>query len=400
MPNLDGLGETLPEIAVAAGSDSGVSDIRYLERFLTGLIGAVADRRLLDQAELDECAESGAAAAAAGAAPRAVVDLYSSAAWRLWRDGADLAPWRDRDDPSVVRDAALWMLRGVDDGVAALIEGFQLARIRIVRQQEAARNAVIDGLISGGREASVAASRADAIGIALAGPIALLVAEFDDTAPEQLTELPTVIEAALNGRQADAQPIAEIRDSRLVLLCSAKDEAAVTEVADRVGQALDDLVGARRWRAAVSTPRLGPMSVAVSFAETREALDLSVRLIAAGPTLNPGDRVVRAADIAVYRVLLRDRDAAWQLVTSTLGGLTAARDGGRELLATLAAYLRCGGNSTATGKALHLSVRAVTYRLERVATLTGRNPTDLAERLTLHAAVVTAELLGWPDAQP
>ena len=50
-----------------------------------------------------------------------------------------------------------------------------------------------------------------------------------------------------------------------------------------------------------------------------------------------------------------------------------------------------------TARRLHLSVRAVTYRLDRVEALTGYDPTDPAQRFTIHAAVLGAKLLGWPQ---
>jgi DNA-binding PucR family transcriptional regulator len=53
--------------------------------------------------------------------------------------------------------------------------------------------------------------------------------------------------------------------------------------------------------------------------------------------------------------------------------------------------------ATTTGTRLHLSVRAVTYRLDRVRRLTGFDPLDPAHRFTLQAAVLGARLLGWPD---
>jgi DNA-binding PucR family transcriptional regulator len=46
---------------------------------------------------------------------------------------------------------------------------------------------------------------------------------------------------------------------------------------------------------------------------------------------------------------------------------------------------------------MHLSVRAVTYRLERVRELTGLNPADPDDAFTLHAAVLGARLFGWPQ---
>jgi DNA-binding PucR family transcriptional regulator len=54
--------------------------------------------------------------------------------------------------------------------------------------------------------------------------------------------------------------------------------------------------------------------------------------------------------------------------------------------------------ATETAARLHLSVRAVTYRLSRIADLIGRDPTDPAQRLQLQAAVTAADLLGWPGA--
>jgi DNA-binding PucR family transcriptional regulator len=48
---------------------------------------------------------------------------------------------------------------------------------------------------------------------------------------------------------------------------------------------------------------------------------------------------------------------------------------------------------------MHLSVRAVTYRLAKVRQLTGYDPTDADHRFVLHAVVLGARLLDWP-AQP
>jgi DNA-binding PucR family transcriptional regulator len=45
-----------------------------------------------------------------------------------------------------------------------------------------------------------------------------------------------------------------------------------------------------------------------------------------------------------------------------------------------------------------VSVRTVTYRLDRIAELTGLGPAAPADRFTLHVAVLGARLLGWPTA--
>lgn len=55
--------------------------------------------------------------------------------------------------------------------------------------------------------------------------------------------------------------------------------------------------------------------------------------------------------------------------------------------------------AAAAARRLYLSVRAITYRLDRVQQLTGHDPGEPTQRSTLEAAVLGARLLDWP-AQP
>ena len=96
-------------------------------------------------------------------------------------------------------------------------------------------------------------------------------------------------------------------------------------------------------------------------------------------------------------MLLRDREAIVELIGTVLAPLQGARGGAGPLLDTLDAYYASGANATATARHLHLSVRAVTYRLQRVEDLLGRDPSDPSGRFALQAAVMGARLLGWPD---
>ena len=54
------------------------------------------------------------------------------------------------------------------------------------------------------------------------------------------------------------------------------------------------------------------------------------------------------------------------LLRAVLMPLEAARGGAQPLLDTLHAYFASGSVTTETAKRLHLSVRAVTYRLDRI----------------------------------
>jgi sugar diacid utilization regulator len=135
----------------------------------------------------------------------------------------------------------------------------------------------------------------------------------------------------------------------------------------------------------------GADGVMTSFREAGEALELADRLGLA-------EAVVHAGDLQVYRMLLRDRAALHDLVRTTLGPLQAARGGAGPLVETLAAWFARGGNAAATARDLHLSVRAVTYRLQRVRDLTGLDADAPADRFRLQVAVLGARLLHWPTA--
>lgn len=130
-----------------------------------------------------------------------------------------------------------------------------------------------------------------------------------------------------------------------------------------------------------------------SYDEAREALAVAARL-------DFSDPVVYATDLLVYQVLGRDRAALVDLVRATLAPLAAARGGAQPLLETLARYFATGAVAAPAARQLHLSVRAVTYRLDRVRDLTGHLPGEPADRFTLQAAVLGAQLLDWPAQRP
>ena len=142
-------------------------------------------------------------------------------------------------------------------------------------------------------------------------------------------------------------------------------------------------------RVAVGRAYTGPNGVRRSYDEATAALDVAVRLSLPDP-------VVDAADLLVYQVLRRDRAAISDLVNSLLTPLTRARGGAGPLLGTLEAYFSSGRVAASAARQLHLSVRAVTYRLARVAELTGKDPSDPEDALALHVAVLGARLLDWP----
>ncbi|HEY7010588.1 MAG TPA: helix-turn-helix domain-containing protein, partial [Jatrophihabitantaceae bacterium] len=223
-------------------------------------------------------------------------------------------------------------------------------------------------------------------GLDLSGPHAVATVRtarpIDDTDP-----LIPAAERAIRGRKGDAHPLLASKDGRLVVVFAAPDRDAMSHVVDRLRGAL----GARRigaWQLGLGRSGVGADGVLASYRESVQALALAERLTLDTP-------VIDARDLLVYQVLLRDRAALVDLVGETLTPLRAARGGAEPLLATLEAYFRAGGNAARCAREMHLSVRAVTYRLDRVRELTGLDVDDADDRFTLHVATFGARLLDW-----
>ena len=111
-----------------------------LADFLPDLVAAVGSGNRVHRRDLARYHEAGRSAAQAGVALRALVDLYLSAAWRLWRHLPEVI--EAERNPGAVVQAGEVMLRAADDVVAALTEGYQLARRDLVSTQVAARPGV------------------------------------------------------------------------------------------------------------------------------------------------------------------------------------------------------------------------------------------------------------------
>jgi hypothetical protein len=377
--------EVLDAVAAGGAADAGGLPVQLLGDFLPALSTAVMAGKPLSRKQMAAYQAIGDDAARQGVALRALLDLYLSAAWRLWRHlPAVLAC---EDDPGAVVVAGEVMLHAVDDAVAALAEGYQLARRSLVRVEESARREFIDDLLSGGSDVLGVLDRAAAYGLDLAGPhtVAVVLAErsFSDGTPFIGT-----VERAIQGSKGDAGALVASKNGRLVVVFPAPDQQAIDHVVGRIGKSLR-AAKTSGWRIGTGRAGAGASGVLASYQEASDALDLADRLALDTP-------VVSARDLLVYHVLLRDRPAITDLVETLLSPLLEARGGAQPLLDTLAAYFGCGNNAARTARNLHLSVRAVTYRLQRIHTLSGLDPTDPASQFQLQAAVLGARLLDWP----
>lgn len=279
------------------------------------------------------------------------------------------------------------VLAAVDDVVAAVCEGFEDARRTASQAEESLRREFVDDLLTGTSRRAQLVERPSAFGLRLEAAHVVLVVSGSRRFFDHRVMVRNVEAALLSltgAPTAEANLLVATRSGQLVAVVPAELHGPARTVADQLAREPE-----LAWRLAVSRSRTGASGVRIGFEEARSAVELAERLELADP-------VVNAQDLLVYEVLARDRELTAELVDAVLAPLQGARGGAEPLLQTLRVYFASGGIAVATAARLHLSVRAVTYRLERIAALTGRDPRDPDDRFVLDAALRAARVLGWP----
>ncbi|WP_371783921.1 PucR family transcriptional regulator [Streptosporangium subroseum] len=370
---------------------------------------AAATGRLPDRTELDDCRAAGARAAEQGLSVRALVEAALVTAESL-------------------RTAPLPALRRT---VSALMEGYENAQRSALRHEGEARREFVNDLLQG--RADRLAERAEHFGLRLAetyvvavarpagpmavdprtadsgtagsapagqgraGPMADALMTADPVTAGPVTAGPARdrqvegdgalarrIEEAMVARFGSHNVLIAVRDGMLVCVAPGSLAVATGEFTHHVRQMFSP-----GWRVGLGRPHRGPGGVVTSYREGANAIEFGDRLGLRAP-------VLKAADLLVFPVLLRDRAAIEDLVTTVLCSLLEARGGPGPLLDTLEAVFASQGNQAAAARKLGVSTRAVTYRLERIRRLTGFSPDDPTQRFTLETAVLGARLLDWP----
>lgn len=381
----------LAAVAGAACQDTGVSP-ELLGECLRILADATQSGRRPGPRDLRAVGALGRRAAEQGVPMSRAVNLYLSAAWRLWR----ALPQPSRPGDEAVHAAGA-VLRVVDDAIAAMVEGYQAAQRQVIRREVSVRRELVDDLIRGGADVAGLLERAEPFGLDLGRAHVVTLAAPSRRLPDSAAAVSSLERMVLD-YFGDRGVLVAHRGGLLVVLSPAVPAHArqcgvvAEDFATLVYERLERFVTGATWRVASGRSYPGAYGVARSYEEAREAISLAGRLRLEAP-------VVRTRDFLVYRVLVRDQVAIRDLVHAVLSPLLDARGGPQPLLETLQAYFAAGDVATEAARRLHLSVRAVTYRLDRVKKITGHDPADPTDRFTLYAAVLGARLLGWPSAE-
>lgn len=347
-------------------ADHGIPE-HYLDGYAQLLADAAATGRRLTRAEVESRRALGERAAVSGHALRALVGAHLAATRAAWPGTPGSA------------DSALAAMHQVVD---AFVEGYERAQRVAVRQEEAARRQFIDDLLYGRSDLGRLAERAERFGLRLSHTYAVAVVRgpvaYDEGDPAARR-----VEHAIMARFGARSILFTTKDGRMLCVAPGDQDEVLTHFARQAHAATDG------GQVAIGRARPGAGGVVHSYEEALNTLDLAERL-------QLDDPVLRAADLLVYPVLTRDREAMADLVLETLSPLTTARGGAQPLLDTLTAYFDSGCVAAEAARRLSLSVRALTYRLARIHQLTGIDPTSPTHRYTLQTAVIGARILDWP----
>ncbi|MFD8782401.1 PucR family transcriptional regulator [Kitasatospora sp. NPDC059599] len=354
------------------------------EAYLVLLADASRTGRLLRRDELEGLRKLGEHCAEAGYGMREVVAHCLAAARRAWQTLPGTAAASSVNELRRMGDA---VLAATDAALAALGEGHERAQRLAIRQEEAARREFIDDLLFGRSDLGLLAERAERFGLRLASAYTVAVAVGDEPFAD-VHPLVHRVERELAGRFGERDVLLAGKDGRLVCIAPDSERAVLEAFADL---SLHPGPGYRPvLRVATGRRHSGPSGVLRSYEEALDALDYAHRL--GLPT-----ELLKAEDLLVFPVLMRDRAAMADLVRSVLGPLTEARGGARPLLDTIAVQAEAAYVNAEAARRLGLSVRTLGYRLERIKALTGYDPADALQRFTLETAAMGARLLNWPE---
>jgi len=315
----------LERVAELASQDSGGVPSDLLGEYLPMLAEAATSGRFPGRAQIDAVRRQGRRAAEQGVAAGQGVDLYLSAARRVWSELPAIVLERNRD---AVRAAATAVLQVVDDAVASFAEGHAEAGRERVRREETVRRELVEDLLRGDAHLSELVERAEPFGLDLTRAHQVALAE-----PRQrlssIAAATTALERVVLNRFGDRDVLVATKDGRVVVLALAEGTVAQGisaglhargELGKIVHGELNRLRRGSPWRVAVGRPHPGAYGIARSYEEAREGLTMAARMNLDGP-------IVETRDVLTYRVLARDQPALVDLVHSVLNPLREARGG-------------------------------------------------------------------------
>jgi hypothetical protein len=269
----------LDEVAESASRDAGGAPVELLGDYLLLLADAATSGREPLPSELEAVGLLGRRAAELGVSAGTAVQLYLSAARRLWQQLPVVI--RSRDNHAV-RAAAAAVLHVVDGAVASLAEGYTEARRQMARWEETLRREFIEDLLRGDADVGRLAERAEPFGLDMLRPhqvaLAAPAGRLDEATPAISS-----LEHAIVRELGDRDVLVATKDGRIVVVAPPGTDIPCprtepTTLGDLILAELSRSTRGRPWRVTVGRPYSGSYGIARSYEEAREGLTCQRRL--------------------------------------------------------------------------------------------------------------------------
>jgi hypothetical protein len=293
----------LADVARGACRDVGDVPIELLGDYLPLLADAATSGREPDAAELDAVGFLGRRAAELGVSAGSAVQLYLSAARRLW---LQLPAVVRSHDSEVVREAAAAVLHVVDEAVARLAQGYTDARRQMARWEETVRREFIEDLLRGDADVGRLVERAEPFGLDMARSHQVALAAPSGRLNEAEPAI-SDLERAVVLWAGDRDVLVATKDGWVVAVTPADTDvpgprAGPKTLGDLMVTELEGSPRGRPWRVSVGRPYPGSYGIARSYEEAREGLTMAVQL-------GLDSLLIQTEQLLIYRVLLRDQPA-------------------------------------------------------------------------------------------
>lgn len=309
--------------------------------------------------------DQGVALAREGAPSERVLDAYLSLNWAIWESvmgAAEVAR-------SVMLDFADRLLRGMDDAIAAITEGYLRVEVEVAAAHADGRRAVLEDILSAPRatpqDRARIRLRCERHGLAVAGRYRLILIRLPQTDPDEVARLVDEVEKRIRVPSTHHRARPGIR---LPVVLEWRGRVLVFAQAEwtgerRLREALPAVLGTD-----IAVIDSGPVEGVEALVDARADAEYS---LAVAEALGRHGWISDTGDLALETTFLLDERLVQKVVERELGALLSDARMGDELIETLEVYLGAKQNIREAARQLHLAPRTVSYRLERIESLLG-----------------------------
>jgi len=317
-------------------------------------------------AQIRRWREQGVDLAREGAPAELVLDAYLSLAWAMW----EAVMHAEHIERAVVLDFADRLLRGLDDAIAAISEGYLKVELELASAHSERRRAVLEELLTAPRATPADRARirlrSERHGLAVGDAYRLVLVHVPTSEEHEIGDLVDKLEKRIRVPQASHRSKPGIR---LPVVLEWRGRVLVFARAEwtgekRLRQALPAVLGTR-----ILVVDTGPVDGIEALSEALTQAEYSVTV---GEALGRQGWIGDPGELALETTFMLDERLVRTVVENELGPLLADPRMGEELVETLEVYLGSRQNTREAARRLHLAPRTVAYRLERIETLLGR----------------------------